>query len=183
MRCHSFTAAALAAGVAFALGACAPSEGGTSLSFRRNWQVSIGQKVPTYGATALTGSIDSLSELRGKVVLLNTWATWCAPCRKELPDLQSIFTRYSEQGLVVVGVSIDTGNEPSEIIDFAKGFGVTYPLWHDPDDKVSRVFLANGVPATYLIGRDGTLRWKHLGQISGDDPALNSELSKALEEE
>jgi cytochrome c-type biogenesis protein len=142
----------------------------------------VGKQVPVYGAQALNGGADSLHLLRGKVVLLNVWATWCIPCRTELPDLQALHERYNQRGLVIVGVSIDEGNDASRVSAFAKERGVTYSLWHDPADRVSSLFLANGVPATYLIGRDGKLRWRWLGPLTNDDVQLNSELTAALDE-
>jgi peroxiredoxin len=90
--------------------------------------------------------------------------------------------RYNEKGLVIVGVSIDEGNDASRVSAFAKERGVTYSLWHDPADRVSSLFLANGVPATYLIGRDGKLRWRWLGPLTNDDVQLNSELTAALDQ-
>jgi cytochrome c biogenesis protein CcmG, thiol:disulfide interchange protein DsbE len=156
----------------------AGSDSATSTSRR----VEIGQVVPAYGATALTGGADSLEALRGKVVLLNVWATWCIPCRTELPDLQALHERYRAQGLEIVGVSIDDASGANDVTEYAKERGVSYTLWHDPDDRISGLFLANGVPATYLIGRNGTLRWRWLGPLTKDDVALNGELTKALEE-
>jgi cytochrome c-type biogenesis protein len=149
---------------------------------RTSRRVEIGQEVPAYGATALTGTADSLGKLRGRVVLLNVWATWCIPCRTELPDLQALHERYATQGLEIVGVSIDEASDATNVTEYARERGVTYPLWHDPEDRISGLFLANGVPATYLVGRNGTLRWRWLGPLTQDDAALNAELTKALAE-
>ena len=145
-------------------------------------RVELGQVVPAYGATALTGAADSLAALRGKVVLLNVWATWCIPCRTELPDLQALHERYQSQGLEIVGVSIDDASAALDVAEYAKERGVTYALWHDPNDRISGLFLANGVPATYLVGRDGTLRWRWLGPLTKVDAEMNAALSKALAE-
>jgi cytochrome c biogenesis protein CcmG, thiol:disulfide interchange protein DsbE len=149
---------------------------------RKSRRVEIGQMVPAYDATPLTGPAAdrSLAALRGRVVLLNVWATWCVPCRTELPDLEAIHTKYADRGLVVVGVSIDDGGDAARVRDFATERGVTYPLWHDPLDRISGLFLANGVPATYLVGRDGALRWRWMGPLTREDPALNAEIEQAL---
>lgn len=149
---------------------------------RRTRRVEIGQEVPSYGATLLRGEADSLASLRGRVVMLNVWATWCIPCRTELPDLEALHQRYNNDGLTIVGVSIDESGAANDVMAFAQETGVTYTLWHDPADRVSGVFLANGVPATYLIGRDGTLRWRWMGPLSKDDKALQQTLEQALAE-
>jgi len=144
--------------------------------------VSIGAQAPAYSAHLLDGTDISLADRRGQVVLLNIWATWCKPCREEIPALESLHQRHAAEGLDVVGVSIDLPSEQSRVESFARDLGATYPLWLDPDDKVSNAFLAIGVPATYLIDRAGTLRWRHMGPITADDVELNAALASALAE-
>lgn len=136
-----------------------------------------------YEAHTLDGTPVSLAGERGKVVLLNIWATWCKPCRQEIPALEQLHQRHKDAGLLVAGVSIDQPGDRDKVAAFARDLGATYVLWHDPDDVVSTTFLAIGVPASYLIGRDGTLLWKHVGPVSADDPALNAALTTALRED
>jgi thiol-disulfide isomerase/thioredoxin len=116
------------------------------------------------------------------VVLLNIWATWCKPCREEIPALETLHKRHTTAGLRIVGVSIDSPGEEGRIASYAQELGATYPLWHDPDNRVSTTFLAIGVPASYLIGRDGTLRWRHVGPVTANDPSLTAALTAALAE-
>ncbi len=142
--------------------------------------VKVGQPAPGYTARVLSGPAISLDSLRGDVVLLNVWATWCKPCRQEIPALDSLYREFSPQGLRVVGVSIDLEGEEQRIADFAKELGASYALWHDPDDNVSSTFLAIGVPATFLIDRAGVLRWRHHGPVTYADTALNAALATAL---
>lgn len=144
--------------------------------------VAIGAPAPSYSAELLDGTPVSLADQRGKVVLLNIWATWCKPCREEIPALDQLYQRHAAEGLLVAGVSIDLPSEKPRVESFARALGATYPLWLDPDDKVSNIFLAIGVPATYLVDRTGTLRWRHMGPITADDPALNAALVAALAE-
>lgn len=144
--------------------------------------VAVGAPAPAYAAETLEGQPVSLADQRGKVVLLNIWATWCKPCREEIPALEALHQRHSAEGLLVAGVSIDLLSEKPQVGSFARALGATYPLWLDPDDRVSNTFLAIGVPATYLIGRDGTLRWRHMGPVTADDPVLTAALSIALAE-
>ena len=140
----------------------------------------IGQPAPDYRAVSITGDSVSLSDSRGRVVLLNVWATWCHPCREEIPVLQALHERLAARGLELIGVSVDARGEEATIRQFANDFRMTYPLWLDPDERVQATFLAIGVPATYLINRDGVLRWRHVGPVRANDPTLMRELEHAL---
>jgi peroxiredoxin len=140
----------------------------------------IGKPAPDYRAISLTGDSVSLADTRGRVVLLNVWATWCHPCREEIPILQTLHERYAARGLELVGVSVDARGEEDTIREFANDFDMTYPLWLDPDERVQSTFLAIGVPATFLIDRTGVLRWRHVGPVRADDSTLVRELEHAL---
>lgn len=144
--------------------------------------VAIGAPAPAYSAQLLDGTAVSLADQRGSVVLLNIWATWCKPCREEIPALETLHQRHALEGLIIAGVSIDQAGDSAKIQSFARDLGATYTLWHDSDDRISTTFLAIGVPASYLIGRDGTLRWRHVGPVRADDAALNEALKAALAE-
>lgn len=140
----------------------------------------VGSAAPDYSARTIAGDSVSLLGMRGEVVLLNIWATWCHPCRTEIPELQSLYELHRGRGLQVVGVSVDAASEDSAVADFAREYGMTYPLWRDPDGRVSTVFAAVGVPATYLMDRDGILRWSHLGPVAATDSVLGKVLAEAL---
>lgn len=144
--------------------------------------VAVGAPVPRYAAEKADGTPIALADLKGEVVLLNIWATWCKPCRQEIPALETLHQRHRAAGLVVAGVSIDVDEDREKVAEFAAALGASYAMWYDPDDRVSTTFLALGVPASYLIGRDGTLRWRHVGPITAEDGALNAALTLALEE-
>ena len=143
--------------------------------------VAVGAPAPAYASRTVEGDSIALADLNGKVVLLNIWATWCKPCREEIPALETLFQRHRAEGLEVIGVSIDAPSEAARLRPFVTELGASYPLWHDPDDRVSSTFLALGVPASYLIDRDGVLRWRHMGPVRADDPALTAALRTALE--
>jgi cytochrome c-type biogenesis protein len=140
----------------------------------------IGKRAPEYRAISLAGDSVSLQQSLGRVVLVNVWATWCHPCRDEIPVLQALHERYAPRGLDLVGVSVDARGEEDTIREFATDFRMTYPLWLDPDERVQSTFFAIGVPATFLIDRGGVLRWRHVGPVRANDSSLVRELERAL---
>jgi cytochrome c biogenesis protein CcmG, thiol:disulfide interchange protein DsbE len=142
--------------------------------------VRVGAPAPPYQAMSLTGDSVSLESLRGKVVMLNIWATWCAPCRDEIPVLQALHEQYGRDGLEIVGVSINARGEEGRIGEYARSIGMTYGIWHDPDDRISNLYRAIGVPASYLIDRDGVLRWRRIGPIAAGDTSLLRALAAAI---
>jgi len=143
-------------------------------------RVEVGREAPPYAARTLAGDSTSLALLRGKVVILNVWATWCAPCRAEIPYLESLHQTYEPSSLQVVGVSVDARGEQDKIAGFAEELGMTYPIWLDPDERVNSTFLAIGVPSTYVIDRHGVLVWKHLGTLRPTTPGFLEAVEQAL---
>ena len=141
---------------------------------------SVGETAPDYRTAALMGDSVSLAQLRGDVVLLNVWATWCQPCREEIPALEKIHRTYVDRGLAVVGVSVDAAGDEKEVQSFAREFGMTYAVWLDPAQRVNDLFRLVGVPSTFLLDREGTILWKHLGPVDPADPALARALESAL---
>lgn len=102
----------------------------------------------------LNGKTWTLSDLRGKVVLVNFWATWCPPCRKEMPDLERLYERFGPQGLVILGISDE---ELSKVEPFIRVRKVTFPILLDPDRKVNETFVVEGIPKSFVYDRDGKL--------------------------
>jgi cytochrome c-type biogenesis protein len=144
--------------------------------------VEVGSPAPAYRAVTVGGDSVSLASLRGKPVLLNVWATWCRPCRDEIPELQRLYERYRGRGLEIVGVSVDAIGDEAALDAFVRRFGMTYPIWRDPDEHVSTTFLVVGVPATFLIDRAGVLRWRKTGPVGRSDTALVAAIERALAE-
>lgn len=143
-------------------------------------RVEVGLEAPPYAARTLSGDSVSLALLRGKPVLLNVWATWCLPCKEEIPFLESLHGKHAAEGLQIVGVSVDARGDESKIEQFARDFRMTYPIWRDPDERVNSRFLAIGVPSTYLIDRNGILRWKHLGTLRATTSGFTAALDAVL---
>ena len=99
------------------------------------------------------GAPTSLSAFRGRVVLLNVWATWCSPCREEMPGMEKLYQEYKQKNFVVLAVAVK--DRKQEAIDFVKELKLTYPIALDPDAQVGSLYGAWGLPATYLIGPKG----------------------------
>ncbi|HEY7568075.1 MAG TPA: TlpA disulfide reductase family protein [Gemmatimonadaceae bacterium] len=170
LRAHSRSAVALALLAA----AC----GGRD----RPGQIEIGLPMPAYTARTLGGQPASLEDLKGRVVLLNGWATWCIPCQREVPALEKLYTARHSDGLEIIGVNVDVEGAENRVREFMSTFNMTYPVWRDPDDVFSGVFRAYGLPASYLIGRDGILRWLQVGEVDPESPSFKTALSAALAE-
>lgn len=131
--------------------------------------VAIGEPVPAYAAPTLEGDSLALADLQGSPVLLNLWATWCGPCREEMPDLQALHEDYRAAGLRVVGVSIDQASAGGAVRTFLDEHAITFTVLHDPQGRITRMFRTVGVPETFLIGADGRLVARWIGPI---DPAV-----------
>lgn len=140
----------------------------------------LGTEAPEYRAVTLDGDPFQLADHRGEVVLLNIWATWCPPCRTEMPHLQTLQEQFGEDGLRVVGVSIDSEGAESAVRRFLEELGVTFMVVRDPSDRVSGTFGAYGVPLTLLIDREGIVQWRHLGPVTATNPVLLSAIHHAL---
>ena len=140
----------------------------------------IGEPARPYAATTLEGDTISLESLRGQVVLLNLWATWCAPCRAETPYLQSVYDEHKENGFQIVGISMDTGDAADAIAMFVEEYEVDYTILHDPRMSGMELYNVLGLPATFLIDREGVLRWMRYGPIPEDDPDFLRALEDVL---
>ena len=143
-------------------------------------RVEIGLPAPAYATLSLDGDSVSLAGQRGRVVLLNIWATWCHPCRTEIPELRLLHERYRAKGLALVGVSVDTEGTDETIRNFMRDFQMTFPIWRDPDERISSLFLTLGVPATFLIDKQGILQWRKTGPIAPNDTSLTAAIERAL---
>ena len=139
----------------------------------------LGQMMPEYSAMWLDGSKFDLASKRDKVVLLNLWATWCGPCRAEIPELQKLHNQLAPKGFEVIGVSVDeSGAEP--VKDFVREQKMTYPVVLDPDGKLAGIFQTSVLPTSVLLDRTGKIVWKHYGLVMPGDEELMSAIEKAL---
>ena len=136
-----------------------------------NVNAEIPKHAPDYSAVTLEGKPVSLSDLNGKVVLINVWATWCEPCREEMPDLQRLQNEFVDDEFVVVGVSIDEKGSLENMKKFLQSQNIMYTVWHDPDDKFQYAFRTIGVPESTLISKEGLIlhQWKGAFEPMSED--------------
>jgi cytochrome c-type biogenesis protein len=142
---------------AFATTTTAPSTPNSTMPLQED-----ARSAPKYSANSLDGKVSSLEDLRGNPVLINVWATWCIPCREEMPALEALYKEFSDRGLKIVGVSVDSHASENRIKSFIDRMGITYTIWHDPNDKFTRAFRTIGVPESFLINAQGQIvhTWK-----------------------
>lgn len=139
----------------------------------------VGAAIPEYSAMNLDGTKFDLAGRRGKVVLLNVWATWCGPCVYEIPELQRIHDLYAARGFEVVGVSVDEGGiEP--VKQFVDGKKMRYPIALDPQGKLASLLQTSVLPTSVLVDRTGKILWKKYGAILEHDAELDAAIQKAL---
>jgi len=138
----------------------------------------IGSRLPDFSLQDLLGHQVSSDDLRGKVVLIDFWATWCQPCKKEMPGYQKLIDRYGQHGFAVIGFKFDTMADAEDPLTFARRIGVRYPLAVATDDLKQRFGGVEGLPTTMLYDRRGILRQKIIGFEYTD--AIESELKPLL---
>jgi cytochrome c-type biogenesis protein len=140
----------------------------TAASSLENIEQSIpADKVKSYQALSLeNGKPITVANATGDLIILNSWATWCVPCREEMPGLQQLYEEYKDSGLEVIGTSVDNFGMDDRIKLFTERMNITYPIWHDPKDSFTRTFKAIGVPESYLIDKNGTIYHTWKGQFN-----------------
>jgi peroxiredoxin len=143
-------------------------------------------KAPDFTLNALNDSVYNLRELEGKVVLVNFWATWCGPCRMEIPEFNELHKSYHEQGLEILGISVSDNKK--QLKNFTKSFAVDYPLLYGDARDMNAIMKDYGgvyaVPSSFLIGKQGSIIWKYPGAILKDyDPQTFATLVYEIERE
>jgi thiol-disulfide isomerase/thioredoxin len=139
----------------------------------------VGSTMPEYAAMYLDGSKFELAGKRDKVVLLNVWATWCGPCRFEIPELQTLHDRYAPKGFEVIGVSVDESGVES-VRQFVDEQKMRYPVAVDPEGKLATLLHTDVLPTSVLLDRNGRIVWKKYQAIAPNDTELKKAIEAAL---
>src|SRR5882757_6050372 len=122
---------------------------------------------PQFTLDSRAGSKVSLAQYKGQVVMLNFWASWCGPCRQEMPLLESIYRKYNKMGFTLIGVNVEPDSKAAE--GFLKQTPVSFPVIYDKDSTVSKAYDVSGMPSTVIIDRKGNIRVLHRGYKPGDE--------------
>lgn len=136
---------------------------------------------PGFTVPDLTGSLVSLSQYRGKVVLLNIWATWCGPCRREIPSLERLYQLRKGKDFEIVAVSVDR-TSPSKVADFVARLQMSFQVLHDSRGEVGRRYWARAIPSSFLLDKRGVIRWKVAGAREWDDDLTLGKIDRLLSE-
>jgi len=126
-----------------------------------------GSPAPAFTLGSSAGSNVSLAQYKGQVVMLNFWASWCGPCRQEMPWLESIYKKYNRMGFTLIGVNVEPDSNAAN--QWLKQTPVSFPILYDKDSKVSKMYDVAGMPSTVIIDRTGKVRVLHRGYKPGDE--------------
>ena len=143
-------------------------------------QVQPGVEAPNFNAVNLvTGDSVTLADYRGEVVLLNLWATWCSPCRWEMPSMERLYQELGPAGLKIVAVSVDQVSG-GEVMEFANELELTFDILHDRSGQIEIDYQATGLPETVIIDRQGVIVHKAIGPVEWDEPVQQARLRRLL---
>jgi len=134
--------------------------------------------MPELSVKDISGKLVTTASFTGKVVVVDFWATWCAPCRESMPALEKLYKKYASRGLVVLGLSVD--KEAGPVKPFTDQLGVTFPIAHDAGHAAADKFSPPRMPSSYVVDRKGVIRYIHGGYHAGDADKLDKELQELL---
>ncbi|MEJ2348677.1 MAG: TlpA disulfide reductase family protein [Anaerolineales bacterium] len=140
--------------------------------------VAVSFPAPALELSDLQGGKASLKDYRGQVVLVNNWATWCPPCRAEMPTLEAYFEDHRDQGFTLIG--IEAGDPQADVTEFVERYQLSFPIWLDPQNESLKGFYNSGLPNSYVIDRDGSVVMGWTGAISRE--MLEKHLTPLLKE-
>ena len=138
-----------------------PVQGNEELGFT---PAAVNYIAPKLSLIDVGGDSVSLADYRGQVVLVNNWATWCPPCKAEMPDLETYFQAHKDDGFTLIGIS--AGDTQEQVTGFVQAYGITFPMWLDPDESALAAFKTMNLPSSFVIDPTGTVRLAWTGAIS-----------------
>jgi cytochrome c biogenesis protein CcmG/thiol:disulfide interchange protein DsbE len=167
---------AIVAGIAY---------GATQYLRKELFPVELGTKAPDFKALTLDSipREKRLADYRGQVLMINVWATWCLPCRVEMPSIEALNKAYASKGLKIVAVSIDDPGTDATIRAFVKQYGLTFEVLHDAQGKISDQYDITGYPETFIVGKDGIIRKKLMSATDWNSPDARALMDRLLSEQ
>lgn len=135
---------------------------------------------PDFSLSSRGGDAVALSDFEGQVVMVNFWATWCGPCRQEMPHLEALYQRYGDLGFTLLGVNVEEDSSGAD--EFLSQTPVTFPILFDPQSEVSRMYDVIAMPSTVLVDREGNMRFIHHGYKPGYENEYQSQIRALLRE-
>ena len=153
----------------------------TTLVASLAWAAALSGPAPGFSLQSSDGQQVSLGELKGKVVMVNFWATWCVPCRQEMPHLQALYERYNSLGFELLAVNVEKNNAEGAR-NWLEETPVTFPVLFDPNNEVTKLYKVQTMPSTVLVARDGTMRFIHHGYKPGYENEYQTQVRALLRE-
>jgi peroxiredoxin len=144
----------------------------------------VGNPAPDFSVKAVAGGSGtvSLKSMRGKVVVVDFWGTFCEPCKKSFPKLQDLNTKYSASGLKIVGISEDESDDKDKIPGFASTYGAKFTLGWDEDKSIAKSYKPPTMPSSFIIDKKGVVRFAHVGYHDGEEVEIEKEIKELLEQ-
>ena len=140
--------------------------------------IAVGDQAPLYETSTLAGDSVHVGQTNQPVTVMNVWATWCVSCREEMHDLQQLQDDYKTKGVRVLGVSVDE-SDVARVRKFVEREGLTFSMVHDQEGRVQQLYQVSGIPSTFIIGKDGRILWKSIGNLHGVVDSLKRVLDGA----
>jgi len=140
----------------------------------------VGKPAPDFDTIDMKGNIWSLSKLKGQVVFLNFWATWCSPCREEMPAMQRLYTKLPKDKFKMI--ALFNNDKPAVVENFVAKLGITFPILSDESNIIGAKYGLTGLPETFIIDKQGVIREKFIGPAEWDSPEVVDMLTKYINE-
>jgi thiol-disulfide isomerase/thioredoxin len=141
---------------------------------------SVGKPAPNFDTIDMKGNVWSLSKLKGQVVFVNFWATWCAPCREEMPSMQRLYTKLPKDKFTMI--ALYNKDKPAVVKNFVTKLGITLPILDDQQNIIGQKYGLTGLPETFIVDKQGIIREKFIGPAEWDSPEYVDLLTKYINE-